>query len=661
MKLIRWLLPIASLACVLLFTLWDMRRASTGPGPLHASHTAVAALEQGTKCEACHRSGAGVDAKACMQCHAAIGAQAAARTGLHGSLSAEQLARCETCHSEHHGSSVPLIAPHAFARAGIADVAAYDHRHVQFHLNGAHSKLACVNCHNQADSVEPSVPARYLGLSQSCATCHEDVHRSAFGKDCESCHGQEQPFSAVPKFPHTVFALSGAHARVACAACHEPESAHDVATLRQQPVAARECVACHANPHDAAPAAKVLHLRDAQDCARCHAATRWNEARPTADAHAAYGFALRGAHATADCAACHGNAARAPRWSGPSPELAACSACHEHPHGPALMAAATAVQGPAAGCADCHADADAHFAQGRMNAAQHAASGFTLTAPHGDLACGACHLGTQRSERFPGRAPEDCRGCHRDVHGGQFPAAQFAQCTDCHATTHFMPHGFGTAAHAKTKFPLTGAHDAVGCAACHREVKDGGRTFHGTAGECAACHTDVHAGLFDRKGRPARVGGRQGCARCHDTAAFEPVVADFDHELWTGYELASSHARLVCNKCHAVGTGGPQSPRLGKVNGTTCNACHQDAHAGQFALGGATDCACCHTASAWPELHFDHQRQSRFALDGLHEKLACAKCHLGYTVGTSTLVRYKPLGTACGDCHRLGSAGKVLK
>ena len=42
-------------------------------------------------------------------------------------------------------------------------------------------------------------------------------------------------------------------------------------------------------------------------------------------------------------------------------------------------------------------------------------------------------------------------------------------------------------------------------------------------------------------------------------------------------------------------------------------------------------------------------------------KVACAKCHVGYQTGSGPIVRYKPLGTACGDCHKLGKSGEVAK
>ncbi|MCB9887835.1 MAG: cytochrome c3 family protein [Planctomycetes bacterium] len=649
MKWARWLLPVLTLALVLGFTWWDIGGARTGPGPLHSAHAAVAELAQGANCEGCHRAGAGVSADACTKCHAAVGAQRQQGVGLHGSLAADLASRCEACHSEHHGDASPLIAPHAWPRADVADVKEYDHRHVaDFGLVGAHAALDCARCHEHALDAQPPAGGRFLGASQQCTSCHEDAHKGVFGADCARCHGQERPWAEAPSFPHDVFPLAQAHRQVACTGCHAETGRHSVASLQAQPLPARRCADCHDNPHGQPPLqATALRLADAQDCAKCHTATAWAGAKVTPEQHAGFGFALRGAHATAACATCHGDGEREPRWRGAAPQLAACAVCHEHDHGAAMMAAATAATPPANGCAGCHTDTDADWKAGQMPVAVHAATGFALVEPHAELACVKCHQGAAREQRFPGRKPDDCRACHDDVHRGQFDGQErYAQCTACHLPTRFSPAQFGVAAHAATAFPLTGAHDAVACAACHGAVQAGVRQFHGTSSDCATCHTDVHQGAF---GSTA-----PGCARCHDTAAFAPV-AKFDHASWTRYPLVGAHAKVDCAGCHprAAARAGQPGRRLGPARGTSCSDCHSDPHAGQFRLGGATDCTNCHVPASFGELHFDHDK-SRFPLDEVHKPVPCAKCHIGYRSGELTIVRYKPLGTACGDCHKLG-------
>jgi hypothetical protein len=171
------------------------------------------------------------------------------------------------------------------------------------------------------------------------------------------------------------------------------------------------------------------------------------------------------------------------------------------------------------------------------------------------------------------------------------------------------------------------------------------RVFHGTATECASCHVDPHGGRFDAV-------GREGCAHCHDERAFAPVTGAFDHARWTGFDLAGAHRGVACAMCHRE----PSPARLGAVPGTTCASCHVDPHAGQFATAGGTDCRRCHDAAAWTPPRFDHA-ESRFPLDDVHGRLACGACHKPYAVPGGSIVRYKPLGTTCGDCHRTGGEG----
>jgi hypothetical protein len=651
MRLARWLLPALTLLVVLWLTWRSAGGARSGPGPLHSAHAAVAELALGAACEQCHRAGKGLDAAGCTRCHAAIGAQQVTRTGLHGALPGDQFERCERCHGEHHGDLVPLIAPHAFARAGVPDPARYDHGHVaDFVLAGAHTTVACTACHRHADAAEPPAGGRFLGLQQRCTSCHDDVHRGGLGADCAGCHGQERPWREAPLLPHDRFPLASAHAGRECRACHAPDGPHALArTTATTPV--RGCADCHDDPHGGAGAPRALQLPDATDCARCHAPTHWRAARPTPARHATLGFALAGAHATAACAACHGSANAAPRWRGTAPAAADCARCHDAPHRPELLAAAT--REPVAGCGGCHLDTDVDFAAGRLTAAQHAATGFALEAPHGDVACSACHRGADRIARFPGRAANACSTCHADVHAGQFAGRDHAQCTACHADSHWLPHRFGLDAHRATAFPLDGAHAAVACQRCHAAAPDAPRRFAGTTTTCADCHADVHRGRFDRRGVPASVRGRSGCARCHDTAAWTPV-ATFDHALWTGHALQLAHAELACAACHAPVAG---AAGLGPAAGRTCADCHHDPHAGQFAAALGTDCARCHDERAFAVPRFDHGA-TRFPLDATHAAVPCAGCHRAQRVGTELVVRYRPLGTGCADCHHLPRRGE---
>jgi hypothetical protein len=211
------------------------------------------------------------------------------------------------------------------------------------------------------------------------------------------------------------------------------------------------------------------------------------------------------------------------------------------------------------------------------------------------------------------------------VHKGQFGARG---CRECHGLETWKPSLYDLAAHARSAFPLEEKHATTKCADCHAE------RFAGTPRECAACHADPHKGAFRE---PTR-----GCNQCHTQKSWTDRRESFDHQHWTGFALEGRHLEAGCQACHT-----PRAP------GRACAACHADPHVGQFALAGATDCARCHAgASDFGATGFDHQRDSRFAIDATHKNVACNGCHRASALqGGGSAVRYKPLGTSCGDCH----------
>lgn len=674
MKVLRWFLALAALAAIVAVASWEQQER-TSPGPLHASHRGVAELGGSNGCALCHGDGspAGM-AAACGECHAAIRADVASGRGLHGALGERTARSCAQCHSEHHGDALALVADHAFRRAGASGRSGYRHEHVAgFGLDGRHGELGCEACHALADRASLARgERRFLGLEQRCTSCHEDAHEGRLGNDCARCHGQVEPFARPPGFLHRSFLLDGAHAEVACASCHEPDGASAVARLLEAPPeAARSCADCHQDPHRAG--GRALPIADARDCARCHETRDFAGVSFTAGDHARSGVVLEGRHAAGECGACHAETARLLAAGVARAEvMQGCVECHDSAHRGAFLerVAAHGGLGRDRTCTLCHAAHHETFTapDATLERALHAATGFPLEAPHAAVACAGCHApAASFAERYPGRSPDGCAACHADPHRGEFgdlPAR--GDCRQCHAATHFMPSDFDLGRHARTGFPLTGAHQAVACATCHEPARV--PRFTGTPRECAACHADPHGGTFERAGVPTVVEGRVGCARCHDTGSFGAVrEGAFDHERWTGWPLRGAHARASCAACH------PPVPRGADRRATAraeraCASCHADPHAGQFAerdalgrVARAADCARCHAeGDAFTLVGFDHDRDSRFRLDATHASLACARCHRAEELPDGRrVVRYRPLGTTCADCHgpRRGAGG----
>src|SRR5678815_3699876 len=98
----------------------------------------------------------------------------------------------------------------------------------------------------------------------------------------------------------------------------------------------------------------------------------------------------------------------------------------------------------------------------------------------------------------------------------------------------FSPARFGLEEHAKSRYPLAGAHRAVPCMRCHAQVETRrlpapyGVTgparvvqYRYASNACADCHRDPHAGTLDR------YAAGSGCKACHDENDWRRVT--FDH------------------------------------------------------------------------------------------------------------------------------------
>lgn len=644
---------------------WDQK---TSPGPLNPTHERVARLRGTGGCEKCHGPDANAMAAACLSCHEDVKRQIDTAHGVHGTVEKTAALACGSCHAEHAGSGVRLVSDRSFQAAGFADPEHFDHRKVcKFVLIGGHSSLRCEQCHKNARAdLLSNGQTRFTGLSQQCVSCHNDPHHGTNGADCASCHGQTVAFKKAPDFHHTDrFKLVEAHAIADCRRCHAATGPTSVVALRAGPFVVRACTACHNDPHRGSYG---------QDCASCHGMKDPFDQVPSFKHTKA--FPLAGGHRGLACRQCHatsGPHSVASLKLSPTP-VRTCAECHQSPHRKTLIAMVSTVthRSESETCTVCHLGGQRTFLSpvANMTAQLHRGTGFPLDRPHDRLECVACHKGmgerkpiarnvvpaAQFQKIFPGRTPEQCGECHRDPHAGQFNSGPtLGQCVACHALTHFSPNSFGVAQHQKTHFPLTGAHKAVACSTCHQK-HDGLVRFVGTSTTCSDCHADVHGGKFDKLALGGKIGG--GCERCHNTSSFFNVSwTARDHVTLTGFALKGAHATASCTDCHKPHQQAGARKAAWGAAPRTCAACHADPHAGQFARQNVTDCARCHSdAGKFTQTTFDHQRDSVFKLDARHAKLACAACHRAVEVTpVLKVIRYRPLGTRCQDCHAAGN------
>jgi hypothetical protein len=333
--------------------------------------------------------------------------------------------------------------------------ASFSHeRDTRFPLREKHAGVKCESCH-KAPAVREKTPA-------TCYGCHrgDDVHQGTLGTKCESCHGERTWKKA--SFQHDArFALRGKHASAKCDACHRDNG-------RYTEKLPETCIGCHRLDDE-----RAGHRgRYGEKCESCHTEKAW---KPSTFRHeAATQYPLRGRHAQVKCDDCHGGALYRDKLR------QACIACHEKDDKHRAQLGRQ--------CESCHAEAS-----WSKTAFDHNRSRFPLLGRHAPLECKACHASPLYRD-----AKTACVACHGkdDVHERRLGP----RCEQCHNARDWKIWDFD---HARTRYPLEGAHVRVACRACHSQpVKDTLRL----AMDCASCHRrdDVHGGRF----------GNQ-CERCH--------------------------------------------------------------------------------------------------------------------------------------------------
>lgn len=485
------------------------------PGPVIADHSDIE-----TGCGNCHQAFQRQRQRVlCLVCHEGVAADLEAGTGFHGHDTAASTESCASCHTEHKGRD---------AQAVILDEAAFDHGLADFQLLGRHAEVECSDCHAPG--------AKHREAPSDCLACHEDddPHGDTMGSACGDCHTavdwkdvafdhdttgypligkhvgpacldchEDPTFTATPttcygchaeddahdgrsgtecgnchnpngwddtSFDHTRdtdFPLTGKHAEQTCGDCHsEDPFADDLDSA---------CIACHAEDDD-----HEGHF--GAQCESCHATSAW----PDVDFDHATDtdYPLLGAHAEAECEACHVE----PIFE--VPLQTDCLACHEDDD------AHEGTQGTA--CKDCHNERDwkdsVFF--------DHGLTRFPLLGAHAETECEGCH-----SSHVFTDAPEECIDCHleEDAHEGRFGES----CALCHTPLAWEQWLFDH--DRQTDFPLDGAHRVVACEDCHRQPLAAQQRL---GDRCADCHRgdDIHDGEFG-----------PDCGRCHTALSFREV------------------------------------------------------------------------------------------------------------------------------------------
>lgn len=421
------------------------------------------------ECSSCHRDPhQGRMSSKCGECHTTNGFDSVSRSdfnhaltryalkGRHASVSCAgchganlerprpAFGTCATCHVDPHqgeatlrGSAADCAACHRVEGFAPATYTARDHASAPYPLSGKHVVAPCGSCHRASATVgiRSAAPRRLRMPYGRCEDCHSDAHAgqlSARGAaSCATCHavtGWTPSVFAAAEHARLSLPLEGGHAEATCRACHGPVRpglpAHrDRTTLGEAGVALRldaACGSCHADPHGRTFTLSAEGRTPA--CQDCHTVRRWGPSTVDVARHAAFSFALDGAHRAVACSACHAElrgphqptstlvmAARGIRRLSFTPRpVATCASCHESPHGTQF-----AQRKDGGECESCHS-VNAFAPADRFDHERDAS--FSLKGSHARVACARCHVSAPASGAAPSTQYRPlsarCESCH---------------------------------------------------------------------------------------------------------------------------------------------------------------------------------------------------------------------------------------------------------
>lgn len=284
-------------------------------------------------------------------------------------------------------------------------------KHQFYPLDGEHSEITCLSCHNQGN---------YKGTPGLCTNCHLEVKPERhFSGQCQFCHTTTAWLPSV--FDHQVGVsvdcqtchlseMPANHFQGQCSACHTT-TAWLPATFDHQTIGTSFCQNCHIGNKPA------NHYTG--ECSACHSTASW---LPANFDHLAAG--------AVDCSSCHIGAKPANHYSGQ------CSACHSTTAW--LPASFNHQAAGATDCQACHANVlPANHFSGQCSTCHSTSewkpASFSHTFPtdHGGAngVCAECHTS--------GDANWTCFSCHNEYemtkkHNEEGIADYVIRCLECH-------------------------------------------------------------------------------------------------------------------------------------------------------------------------------------------------------------------------------------
>ena len=236
---------------------------------------------------------------------------------------------------------------------------------------------------------------------------------------------------------------------------------------------------------------------------------------------------------------------------------------------------------------------------------------------HESVKCVACHLKPVFSN-----VGKNCADCHADIHRRQMGP----DCAQCHTV-----QGWNIAVQQvkdhQNRFPLLGAHAAVQCNECHKQLAAG--IFYGLSTQCDSCHLKDWQNTTNPPHATAGPAfASANCQGCHNFDTF--LNAKFDHST-TGFPLTAGHANVPCTSCHINNNYNLQiAPNDCGNSGchlSTWQQTNNPPHPKAGPAFAAANCSQCHTTTSWTTATFDHSTTG-FLLTNGHANVPCAQCHV---------------------------------
>jgi len=171
---------------------------------------------------------------------------------------------------------------------------------------------------------------------------------------------------------------------------------------------------------------------------------------------------------------------------------------------------------------------------------KHRDVGRPLDGSHKRVACRSCHLSLEFSH-----VGSACADCHRDVHRGEFGF----RCETCHLARSWDNRRRMWDNHAKTLFPLNGAHATLDCGVCHFERSP--FQYSLTPIDCYSCHADDYAQTTDPDHQSA--GFPLDCKLCHGTGSWDALGFPQHDSIYFPIN-SGEHAGEwdTCADCHTI-------------------------------------------------------------------------------------------------------------